>query len=101
MPSLCLLLFAASTLNLVQHPAVASVQPVAARVHGHVTDQSGAVVIGATVVVTDAAGGVRTTKTDRQGAYAVNLLPPGTYVFVVTAAGFAEAREPLTIDAAG
>jgi protocatechuate 3,4-dioxygenase beta subunit len=49
-------------------------------INGTVTDKSGAVIAGATVVVTDKQTGVsRSVTTDRAGAYAVPSLQPGTY----------------------
>jgi len=39
-------------------------------IHGHITDQTGALIPGATVTITDATGNVvRTLKADASGAY--------------------------------
>lgn len=47
---------------------------------GRVTDESGAVLPGVTVVVeSPALQGTRTTTSDLQGTYRMPLLPPGTY----------------------
>jgi hypothetical protein len=61
---------------------------------GTVTDPKGAVIIGATVAVTDAAGNqtLPSVKTDAQGRFKIEGLPAGTYVVIVSAAGFREAR---------
>ena len=61
---------------------------------GTVTDPKGAVVVGATVTVTDAAGkqAHAPVATDAQGRYKIEGLPAGTYTVVVSAAGFREAR---------
>lgn len=58
---------------------------------GTVTDQSGAAIPGATVVLTDVSTGAKFTQvTDSVGAYRFAQLPPGTnYTARVTAKGFA------------
>src|SRR5260370_30468149 len=64
-------------------------QSTAGRTLGTVTDQSGAAVAGATVVVTDAERGLtRSVTTDEAGAYAAADLQPGTYKIRVEAKGF-------------
>lgn len=51
-----------------------------AELRGRVTDQSGAVLPGVTITLTDAARGTsRTALTDDRGEYAVPLLPPSIY----------------------
>src|SRR2546423_8891295 len=61
---------------------------------GTVTDPKGAVVVGATITVTDAAGkqAHAPVATDAQGRYKIEGLPAGTYTVVVSAPGFKEAR---------
>src|SRR5262245_28362076 len=57
---------------------------------GTVSDAKGAVVIGATVTLTNGATGFsRTVKTDGQGSYQFLEVPPATYVMTVSAGGFA------------
>jgi hypothetical protein len=65
-------------------------QNITATLSGTVTDQSGAVVGGATVVAHNNASGqdVRTVKTDASGVYSATLLPPGTYTVTISGAGF-------------
>ncbi|MGH9558396.1 MAG: carboxypeptidase-like regulatory domain-containing protein, partial [Bryobacteraceae bacterium] len=46
---------------------------------GVITDQSGALVAGAQVTLTDPNGTPRIATTDDRGAYAVNGLTPGIY----------------------
>jgi hypothetical protein len=55
---------------------------------GAVNDQTGAVVVGATVKVTGAAGVSQTTVTDAKGLYSFKGLPAGSYSITVTAKGF-------------
>ncbi len=56
---------------------------------GTVTDELGAVVIGATVTITDASAQQKTAVTSDGGAYLFNGLAPGKYTLRVTAKGFA------------
>src|SRR6266516_564143 len=60
---------------------------------GVVTDQSNAVVRGATVDIVDVGTGrsVRTITTDDEGRFGASLLPPGAYRLEVTAANFKKA----------
>ena len=59
------------------------------RILGTVTDQTGAVLAGATVTVTDMERGLaRTLTTDQAGEYNAPTLIPGTYTVRVEAAGF-------------
>jgi Carboxypeptidase regulatory-like domain/TonB dependent receptor len=60
-----------------------------ARILGIVTDQSGGVIPGATVTVTDVQRGIsRTLTTDDAGEYNAPTLIPGTYTVRVEAQGF-------------
>jgi hypothetical protein len=70
------------------------------RIYGAVTDQSGGVVPGATVTVTDVARGVaRTLTSDNAGEYAAPSLVPGTYAVRVEAKGFnLLQRQDITVD---
>src|SRR5581483_10947848 len=59
-----------------------------AAIQGQVTDQSGAVIPGATITVTNTATSVsQTTKTDSSGNYRVPALPAGTYDVSIQASG--------------
>ncbi len=61
----------------------------AANIQGTVSDTTGAVVAGASVVLTDEATLVkRTSKSDASGAYLFPGVPIGTYDLTVVAAGF-------------
>src|SRR2546421_1283067 len=66
--------------------------PTTGRVAGNVTDQNGAVVVGAEVTVSSKATGYqRIVTTNQSGTYSVSLLPPGFYQIRVTATGFTNA----------
>ena len=70
-------------------------QSTAGRVLGSVTDQSGASVAGATVVITDAQRGTsRNLTTDSAGAYVAADLIPGHYKIRVEAKGFKTTERP-------
>ena len=74
-------------LSLTALPALA--QSTAGRMLGSVTDQSGASVAGATVVVTDTERGTtRTLTTDASGDYVAADLVPGIYKIHVEGKGF-------------
>ncbi|MGA9882656.1 MAG: carboxypeptidase-like regulatory domain-containing protein [Candidatus Acidiferrales bacterium] len=76
----CLLLFSAL-------PAWA--QAAGGSISGTVKDQSGGVVMGASVIVRNTATGVqRTTKTDSDGFYSFLSLPVGLYELDINQAGF-------------
>src|ERR1700758_1118263 len=62
-------------------------------ISGTVTDKSGAAVVGAEGVLTNAAGSLtRTTTTNTDGAYVIPGLPGATYSLVITAKGFQKFR---------
>src|SRR5271169_3282784 len=90
------LLFATFTLLLFATSALA--QSTAGRILGTLTDQSGAAVAGATVVVTDGQRGTsRTVTTDEYGGYVVTQLLPGTYKIHVEAKGFKAVERPNVV----
>jgi hypothetical protein len=60
---------------------------------GEVSDPSGALIPGATVMLTDMSAGVKLTDvTNADGKYVFPAVPPGTYTITVTRAGFSTAR---------
>ena len=62
---------------------------------GVVTDESGAVLPGATVTITNkASGAVRTVTTGADGTYQVQDLDPGRYAVTVELMGFAKVEHP-------
>src|SRR3984957_11765445 len=66
-------------------------------VHGVVTDESGALVQGATVTVSNAAGPVKSGKAGDDGSYSINGMPPGQYTVQATLPGFHQAQ-PVAVD---
>ena len=56
---------------------------------GSVTDEFGGVIVGATVVATDANGATKTATTTNDGNFTLSGLAPGKYVVKVSAQGFA------------
>lgn len=69
--------------------SLAQAQSNSGQLRGRVKDPQGAVITGATVVVTEqATGGKRETTTNDQGDFLVPLLPPGRYRVEVKANGF-------------
>src|SRR5689334_1504160 len=64
------------------------------RITGNVTDQSGAVVPGVTVIAEDSATGTRIdTLTQENGSYVFSSLRPGTYTLMVERPGFTSIRQ--------
>ena len=64
-------------------------------VSGQVTDPTGAVVVGATVTLTDTAtGSAHSTTTNESGRYLFVDVNPGTYDLVIKRAGFADTIVP-------
>jgi hypothetical protein len=75
---------------------------------GNVVDEVGAVIVGATVTLTDASGKSKTATTNSDGVYVFSGLPAGKYTVHAVAAGFAPSddaevnvsptnREPIKI----
>jgi hypothetical protein len=81
------LLYLIGILILAGYPVVA--QDATGRIAGTVTDPSGAIVPGATVIVKNTGTGIiRQTTTDKQGYYQVLELPIGRYSVAAEATGF-------------
>lgn len=60
---------------------------------GTITDQLGALVVDATVVIKNGKNSERTATTDANGVYEFRSLPPGRYDLTITAAGFNSVEE--------
>jgi hypothetical protein len=86
----------------------AHAQETRGRVQGTVSDSSGAIVPGASVVLANDDTGIATTRTsNREGGYLFDYVDPGRYTLTVTLAGFNTAvqknvrvqqRADLTVD---
>src|SRR5579864_4342750 len=84
-----------ATLSFACFSTAALGQTTAGRILGTVTDQSGAAVSRATVIVTDVQRGTaRTLITDESGSYAAPDLQPGSYKVRVEAKGFKTTERP-------
>ncbi|HXD31396.1 MAG TPA: carboxypeptidase-like regulatory domain-containing protein [Pyrinomonadaceae bacterium] len=59
-----------------------------ASLRGSVTDEMGAVIVGASVILTDGAGQSKTTVTGNDGSYVFTALAPGKYTLRASAKGF-------------
>src|SRR5713226_816847 len=65
---------------------------------GVVTDQTGAVVTGAAVLLNDVGKGYRqSTATDRDGVYRFFFLAPGRYTLSLTHPGFREEKRTVSV----
>ena len=91
--SLCgfAVVLAISSLALAQSAKASSAKGKAA-VTGTVTDQTGAVLPGATATITSQAGLTQTATTNDRGEYSIEGLPTGTYTLTVSAPAFKEFR---------
>src|SRR6516164_9704596 len=70
-------------------------QSVTGSLTGQVTDPSGALVSGATVIAENVATAVKTSATTNAvGLYTIRFLPVGSYKLTVEAKGFASANVP-------
>jgi Carboxypeptidase regulatory-like domain len=70
-------------------------------IRGQVTDPSGAGVVGATILATNAGGDSKGAATNKEGIYEFKDLPPGTYEVKAVAAGFAIFTQPGVVVNAG
>ncbi len=70
-------------------PSVAQIATTTATLSGMVSDSSGAVVAGASVMLTSSENGItRQFQTDSEGRYAFSQLPPSQYTLTVKMTGF-------------
>ncbi len=67
----------------------AAAQQSSATLRGHVADEFGGSIVGATVTISDANGIEKTALTDAEGNFVFPALPPGRYTLRVNAEGFA------------
>ena len=80
-------------LILVFAAAFVAAQQTRGALRGLITDELGAVIVGANVTLTDATGTQKKTTTNGEGVYNFAGLAPGKYTLQAAAPGFA----PLTI----
>src|SRR5512145_1337187 len=73
--------------------ALAVAQQSRGTLRGAITDELGAVIVGANVVLTDASGVQKKTTTNADGVYTYAGLAPGKYSLQVNAPGFAPSEE--------
>ncbi len=82
-------------------PTLSFAQGDTARLQGRVTDPKDAVVVGATVTVSNlGTGRAVTAQTDAEGFYVVPALPPGNYNVEVKTTGFKTSTRALTLQIA-
>lgn len=94
-----LLMVAVAVLGLLFFTPVLNAQSDAAQIHGLVTDTSGAVVPGATLILTNLdTGTVLTDKSDESGIFTFSALVRGNYSAKVEAQGFAAQVQALTLN---
>jgi hypothetical protein len=80
---------APATLKQSSHPAAVTRAPLSGTLTGIITDPSGAVIPGATLVATGSGGAiVRNATTDSQGQFRMEDLVPGSYRVEAQATGF-------------
>src|SRR4051812_48260822 len=85
-------IFSLSAISLLLAASCSWAQDTRGTITGRVTDPSGAVIAGATVVVGNTAMGTKTTiSTNSEGLYRAPLLSPGLYDVEVTSPGFKKA----------
>ncbi len=89
------------TLILVISCLAALAQQTRGTLRGLIKDELGATIVGATVILTDATGAVKTTTTNSEGSYSFSGLAPGKYVVHASAVGFAESEDTEVDLAAG
>ena len=75
--------------NLVVVAAPLFAQTSFMRLHGQVTDPSGAVIPGASISVKNSTGATAAAKSDGAGGYEIRNLAPGKYTVSISAKGFA------------
>jgi Carboxypeptidase regulatory-like domain len=81
----------------------ASAQSYRAQIRGLVTDNSGAVLPGATVTLANVDTGVNVTRqSDTEGLYIFDYVNPGTYRITVTMSGFGDfMQENISVQSGG
>jgi hypothetical protein len=90
--------FVLAALTLLLLCGVAMAQQETGQVSGTIKDQSGAVIVGAAVVVKNAGTGAeRAMTTTQAGVYSITNLPPGTYAVMASMKGFSTAKKQIEL----
>jgi hypothetical protein len=77
---------------------VACAQTATTSLRGDVSDSTGALIPNVEVTISEASIGFsQTHKTDENGAYSFQQIPPGTYLIKILAAGFNEQKEKAVL----
>lgn len=82
-----------TALIIVLASALAIAQQTRGTLRGVITDELGAVIVGANVILTDATGVQKKTSTNAEGVYTYAGLAPGKYSLQANAPGFAPAED--------
>ena len=82
-------------------PPAQAPAPGTATLHGHITDQTGALIPGAKITITDASGKtVQTATANAGGSYELRGFAPGSYIVKAEFEGFAPFQsQPITLAA--
>jgi len=98
--ALAALLLIPGTFSVISVSTASAQSVISGDIAGTITDPSGAVVPNANVTVKSLdTGEVKNVVSNDAGAYRVSLLKPGQYEITVTASGFQNAEEKLTVQA--
>jgi Carboxypeptidase regulatory-like domain/TonB-dependent Receptor Plug Domain len=97
---LCVGIAASAFAQSYDQPLAANGKADSTQLSGTILDASGAVIVGATVQVHSASGGLQMTiRSDKNGAYVIPNLAAGKYLLVVSSPGFATKEIPITVEA--
>src|SRR5215467_803644 len=77
------------SLFLILAATLVAAQQTRGTLRGAITDELGAVIVGANVTLTDAGGAQKKTTTNGEGVYNFSGLAPGKYTVQAAAKGFA------------
>src|SRR5215469_5376214 len=98
-PSETFVRFLLTILFLLVFAAALPAQSPAGRLHGQITDPSGAVIPGASISLKNSSGLSIPAKSDGVGNYDIKNLAPGKYTVSVSAKGFRTLTSTLEIAA--
>ncbi len=84
-----------AALILLLTSVLAAAQQTRGTLRGAITDELGAVIVGANIVLTDASGAQKKTTTNAEGIYTYAGLAPGKYTLQANAPGFAVSEDKV------